>query len=214
MRHIPLLASLTLLLTLPSLTFAAANPIDEPEFSLSIGYANVSVGNSSSELHSLDAIKFDPVFSFTPIMTLPQLRLGVSPNVSVVLDNSSHLFIIHNGSLTVIGNSDVPFVLFQPEARISWRQPLGESQQFFLEPGLGFGGAFGWLDIDSDNPSVSSIHESASTWEARAFLYAGMQVTGGTAGLEFSYMRGGNMDFADNAHGDVNEFYIGLFGAF
>jgi hypothetical protein len=26
-------------------------------------------------------------------------------------------------------------------------------------------------------------------------------------------MRGGELDLADNAHGDVEEFYIGIFGA-
>lgn len=186
------------------------------EFSLSIGYANISVGGSSSELNDQGALKLDPVFSFSPVQALPQVRLGLSGSFAMVLDNSSRTFIFNDGNTIITGHSEIPFVMFEPEVRLSWRQLLGDKQNIFIEPGVGFGGAIGWLQIDSDDSSGgddNSTSESDATWEARTFLYVGMEVTGGSAGFEFSYMQGGNMDLADNANGDVSEFYVGFFGA-
>jgi sporulation protein YlmC with PRC-barrel domain len=43
---------------------------------------------------------------------------------------------------------------------------LGERKNFFIEPGIGLGGAVGWLQIDSDDPDDSSTSESDATWTA------------------------------------------------
>jgi hypothetical protein len=212
MKSVSLFASLAALVALPAWALAQVDSPGAPEFLVGVGYANISVGGSSS-LNSQNAVLVDPVLSFSPIAPLPQLRIGVAMDVGCVLDNRQRTIISDNGGLIVTGNADVPFVLFTPEARLSWYQTLGKSGEFFIEPGIGIGGAIGWLTV---NPSVDggkSINESEATVEGRAFLNIGMQLDGGTAGLQFSYMRGGNMNFADNASGDLNVFYFGIFGA-
>ncbi|QOV89806.1 hypothetical protein [Humisphaera borealis] len=206
--------SLTAGLFVAPSAFAQDKPITgTPEFSLGIGYANVSVGSSSSELNGQNALRVDPVVSFSPFAGLPQLRLGASAGVSMVLDNSQRSLIVNNGSAVFIGSSEMPFVLFTPEARLSWRQTFGRNGEFFIEPGIGGGVALGWLNVDSEVDPDNSIDKTDVTWEARAFLHIGARVTGGTFGIEMSYMRGGDMTFADNARGDVSEFYVGVFGA-
>jgi len=211
MKPPSLLTSLSLLLAIASLTSPARATFNgdefSPELAIGLGYAAISVGDSSSVLNSLSALKLDPVLSLSPLDGIPQLRFGISPSLSVVLEETDESLTFDDDTNTVEGTGDIPFILFQPEARLSWRQPLGSHHQLFLEPGIGFGGALGWLNLDS-------LNEFASAWEGRAFLYIGTKVSGGTAGVEFSYMRTGNMNFADNAHGAVNEFYVGIFGAF
>jgi hypothetical protein len=180
------------------------------DFSLSLGYANVSVGNSDSELYSMNAFKWEAAFTIAVIPSVPQLRLGAAVGVPIVLDNSDRTIISHNGTLIITGSSDIPFFVIEPEVRLSWRQSFG---QFFIEPGVGIGGAFAYLSLDTDGDlGDETFSKWQSTWAARAFIYAGLEVQGGLAGLEVSYMRGGNMDFGDNAQGDISEFYIGIFG--
>jgi hypothetical protein len=156
----------------------------------------------------MDALRFDTALSFSPIEALPQLRLGAAFGVSMVLDNSSRTIIYNGGSLTITGTSDVPFLLLEPEGRLSWRQTFADSM--FIEPGVGIGGAFGEFKIKND---TQSVEKWASCFDARVFLNVGLALTGGEGGLQLSYMHGGTMDFAQNARGDLNQFYIGVYGA-
>ena len=156
----------------------------------------------------MDALRFDSVLNFSPIETLPQLRLGAAFGLSMVLDNSSRTIIYNGGSLTITGTSDVPFLLLEPEGRLSWRQTFADTM--FIEPGVGIGGAFGQLKIDNE---TQSVEKWASCLDARVFLNVGLAFTGGEGGLQLSYMHGGTMDFAQNARGDLNQFYIGVYGA-
>ncbi len=213
MRTGSLIASLAAMILFPAWASAQTGSVGGPEFLLGIGYANISVGGSSSVLNSQNAVMLDPAFSISPFGSLPQLRLGVAFDVGFVLDNTQRTIIFDNGGLVIAGNSDVPFVLFTPEARLSWCQTFGKSQQFFIEPGISFGGAFGWLTINPEVEGGKSVNESESTIEGRAFLNIGMQVPDGMAGLQFSYLRGGDMDFANNARGELSAFYVGIFGA-
>jgi hypothetical protein len=194
------------------LSIAAASRADEvgrPEFSFGIGYAHIEVGGSSSALHSMDALRFDPDLSFSPIEKLPQLRLGGAFGVSMVIDNSSRTIISNGGTVIITGSSEVPFLTLEPELRLSWRQPLNEF--FFIEPGFGLGAAFAHLSLSSD---TNSIDKWESCFDARAFLNIGVASPGGDAGLELSYMHGGTLDFGQNARGDLNQFYVGVFWAF
>ena len=213
MRPAPLIASLVAMILFPAWASAQAEYAGGPEFLLGIGYANISIGGSLSALYSQNAVMLDPVLSISPVLSLPQLRLGVAADVGFVLDSSQRTIIFDNGGLVITGNSDVPFVLFTPKARLSWFQTLGKSQRFFIEPGIGFGGAFGWLTVNPLVASGKSVNESESTIEGRAFLNIGMQVPDGMAGLQFSYLRGGDMDFANNVRGELSAFYFGIFGA-
>jgi hypothetical protein len=201
---------IAVILALATSSTALADATTDGDFTLSLGYANVSIGNSSSELNSMNAFKWEASFTLAPIREVPQLRLGAALGVPLVLDDTKRTFISHNGTVIITGSSDIPLFVIEPEVRISWRQSFG---QFFIEPGVGFGGAFAYLSIDTDGDDGDETFDKwQSTWASRAFLYAGFEVTGGLAGLEASYMRGGSMDFGDNAHGDISEFYIGIFG--
>jgi hypothetical protein len=205
------------LLTSP-VAFAADDysfPVAASEFSLSVGYANIDLGGSSSVIDNESALRIEGLVAFSPLgEQLPQLRLGVDVGVSMILDNTSRTIISNNGTLIFRGSNDVPFWLIEPELRISWRQTFGDHNQFFIEPGVAGGVAFGFLSLNSDEPGGDSFEESDSTVYGRVFLRAGAQVTGGTAGIECSYLSGGRLDFgADNAAGDLREFYVGVFGA-
>jgi hypothetical protein len=200
------IAGLVMLVALTSFSRAQAPP--DPSFALGIGYAHLEIGDSSSQLHSLDALRFDPCVSFSPFGELPQVRIGGAFGVSMVLDNSSRTIISNGGNLIITGSSDVPFLLLEPEFRLSWRQDFGDA--LFVEPGVGLGGAIGQLKLSSE---TESIDKWQSCFDVRAFVNVGLAVPGGEAGLQFSYMHGGTLDFGQNARGELNEFYIGVFGA-
>jgi hypothetical protein len=79
--------------------------------------------------------------------------------VSMILDNTSRTIISNNGTLIFRGSNDVPFWLIEPELRISWRQTFGDHNQFFIEPGVAGGVAFGFLSLNSDEPGGDSFEE-------------------------------------------------------
>jgi hypothetical protein len=194
---------------------AFAQGLDAPpgEFSLGIGYAHLGIGGSDSVLDSEDALRFDSALMYSFFPDLPQLRLGFGFGVTLVLDDSERI-IISDGGLTFIGSSDVPLYLLEPEFRVSWQQYLGADQMFFIEPGIGVGGVFGNLNIDAeDTASGESFDEWDSSFSARVFLNVGFLVEGGVAGVQASYMWAESLDFAENAGGEVEEFYIGVYGA-
>jgi hypothetical protein len=182
------------------------------EFSLSVGYANVDL-NRSSVINDEGALRIGPSVTFSPIAQLPQLRIGGDVGVVMVLENSTRTIISNDGGLIFIGSSEIPFWVIEPEASISFRQPLGARHEFFVEPGVAGGYAFGFLDLDALDTSGDSYDADDSTPFARAFLRIGMEVVGGTAGVEVSWAEGQNMDFGGNASGDFSEFYLGFFGA-
>jgi hypothetical protein len=184
-----------------------------PEFSLGIGYANVSLGDSSI-IDGENALRFEPVLSFSPIHQLPQLRIGAAAGVSMVLDNSTRTIVSGDNGLIYRGSSDVPLWLLEPELRIAWRQYLGEPRVFFIEPGAGAGYAFGFLELDDDDDDFTDSYDADdSTLFYRVFMRAGARVTGGMAGIEASWLAGDRLDFGGNASGDLSEFYIGVFGS-
>jgi hypothetical protein len=196
----------------PLANYDPSQPPSTTEFTLGIGYSNISLGDG--EFDSENALHIDPSLSFSPLAKLPQLRLGVGVPFSLVLDNSSRTIISRDGTLIVTGSSDIPLWLLEPEIKLSWRQYFGEKRTFFIEPGVTAGGTFAFLSIDADGSSTGeSFDESASAWSARAFLRAGGRADGGFAGIEASYLRSGNIDLADNADGQLEEWYIGIFGS-
>ena len=73
-----------------------------PEFALGIGYANVSLGDSSV-IDSESALRFEPTLSFSPIQQLPQLRLGANVGVTMVLDNSTRTIISGDSAFLASG---------------------------------------------------------------------------------------------------------------
>jgi len=198
---------------LPASFARAQNTITAPavEFGLGVGYANISLG-SDSAIDSLDALRFEPTISFSPFAALPQVRLGADVGTSLVLDNGGSALIINNGGLIFISNAEIPFWTLEPEVRISWRQTFGYAQEFFIEPGAAAGVAFGWVDLHTAD-HTHHLTSSDNTAYGRVFLRGGMQVPGGTVGIEGSWAHGGHMDFGGDASGDLREFYIGVYGS-
>jgi len=182
------------------------------EFSLGIGYANVSL-SGSSVIDGESALRFEPTLSFSPIRQLPQLRLGTSVGVTMVLDNSSRTIVSGDGGLIFVGSSEIPLWLLEPELRLSWRQYFGDNHEIFIEPGVAGGVAFGFLELDSDDSSADSYDADDSSVYGKVFLRVGARVTGGLAGVEASWATGDRLDFGGNAAGDLGEFYVGVFGA-
>ena len=191
----------------------AQDGVPPGEFSLGIGYAHLSIGDSgSSVLDSEDALRFDGALSYAPFPQVSQLRIGAAVGVSLVLDDSERA-IISNGGLVIVGSSEIPLYLVEPEFRVSWQQFFGRGRHFYIEPGVGVGGVIGNLSLDADDTSSGeSFSESDAAFSARAFLNVGFRATGGFAGLQASYMRGGDLEFAENARGEVEQLYVGFFG--
>ena len=114
--------------------------------------------------------------------------------------NSQRTIISRNGTLIFAGSSDVPLWLLEPELRVSWRQYFGDN--FFVEPGVAGGIAFGFFSLNpADGGTGDSYEKDDSTVFGRVFLRAGARVSGG------------KLDFGGGAAGDLSEFYIGIFGA-
>jgi len=192
-----------------------------PELSFGTGYAHISLG-SHSAIDGEDAWRFESTVSFSPFEQLPQVRLGAALGTSFVVSSSdsNSALIIGNGSVFFFGNGDVPLWTLEPEVRLSWRQTFGRHDLYFIEPGISAGGAFAWLDLHSHthddfyNYHDVSFHGYDETFYARAFLRGGIQVPSGVIGIEGSWLQGGRLDFGGNASGDLQEFYIGFYGAF
>jgi hypothetical protein len=159
------------------------------------------------------ALRWDGQFATSPLAALPQLRLGAALGLSMVLDDEK--FIIHSsGGATFIGSADMPLYMLEPEIRLSWRQHLDAGKVWYIEPGIGAGGAFANLSLDGEDTSTGeSFDEWDDTWTTRVYLNVGARVVGGLAGVQASYMRGGEIDFAEEASGDLEQWFIGIFGA-
>jgi hypothetical protein len=182
------------------------------EFGLGIGYTQVSIGGSDSPLDSEDAVRFDLALSIAPLPAVPQLRLGGALGFVLALDNSQRT-IVSDGGLVIVGSSDVPLFLFEPEVRVSWQQTFGDGG-FYVEPGIGVGFVYVNLSVDAgDPPFEQSFDESDTAFSTRAFINVGFAVEGGVAGIQASYMWADDVDLAANVGGELNEFYVGIFGA-
>ena len=188
---------------------------DEPiiaEFALGVGYGNLSIGGSDSALDDVGLLRWEPVLSIAPFQRIPQLRFGFACGIGLNLDNSSRVFISNGNGAVFVGSSTVPLWTLEPEFRLSWRQYFNTSHSFFVEPGIAVGALYAHLDVDNDTTG-DSYSESDTTLTGRVFLNVGVRSGPGTAGLQASYMRGGTIDLADNANGDIEEYYIGVFGS-
>jgi hypothetical protein len=188
------------------------------EFSLGVGYTRMNVDGATSLLEGRDGIHLEPVLSFAPLEDVPQLRFGAAVGWSVALDEVSGAFITREGESFLATSSDVTFMLFEPELRLSWRQPLGDGD-FFIEPGVAAGAVVGWLDVGDDNDTTpgpadaNSFDDTDVAFQWKVFLRAGMRVPNGLAGIEASYMMASDLEFSDNLRGDPSEVYVGIFGA-
>jgi hypothetical protein len=190
---------------------AASNDAPQTlEFAFGIGWSNLGIGGSNSELNSESLIKFDPVLSIAPFTAVPPLRVGFAFGVGLDLDNSQRIVVSNENGLFVAGSSDIPLYVLEPEFRLSWRQYFGEGRIFYIEPGVGIGLIYAQLDLEDE--AGKSFSESDSSVMGRAFINMAWRQGVGAAGLQVSYMKGESLDLAVNAAGDVDEFYVGFFG--
>ena len=148
---------------------------------------------------------------------MPQLRVGAAFGFSAAVDDTRGALFSNDGGLVWASSSDVAFMMFEPELRLSWRQPLGNDGFFFIEPGVAAGAAIGWLDVSgSADPATggdADFTDTDASFQWKVFLRAGLPFSTGLAGIEASYMSAGRLEFADDIRGDPSEFYVGIFGA-
>jgi len=186
------------------------------EFLLGAGYTRINFEGSNVLIDDRDGIHIDPVFSFVPLDDVPQLRLGAGVGFSAALDNVRGATVIDGSDTFFVSGDDATLFLFEPEVRVSWRSEFGEGNLYFIEAGVGGGAVIGWLqagDGDVGGPDDADLDVADVTPMGRVLLRAGVRLTGGLAGIEASYLRGGSLDFAEGVEGDIGEFYFGIFGA-
>lgn len=197
---------------------SSATAQGESEFLLGVGYTRMNFDGDNVLIDNRDGIHFDPVFSFAPIQPLPQLRFGAAVGISFAVDDVRGAVVSDaDGGLLFIDGDEASLMLFEPELRVSWRQSFGEEHAYFLETGVGGGGVIGWLSAgdgegDENGAADAELDETDAAFMGRVFLRFGMRVEGGLAGIEASYMQGGNLDFGEGISGDVSEVYVGIFG--
>ena len=207
------------LLVLGACSLALPRPCrgaSDGEFLLGAGYTRINFDGSNVLIDDRDGIHIDAVFSFSPIDDVPPLRLGAGVGFSAALDEVRGATVIDGSDTFFISGDDAALFLFEPEVRLSWRHEFGGDDTFFVEAGVGGGAVIGWLqagDGDVDGPDDADLDVTDVTPMGRILLRAGLRLTGGWAGIETSYLRGGSLDFADGVEGDIGEFYFGVFGA-
>ena len=197
---------------------ADEEPDFRTEFALGIGYSRIEFEGSPALIDNRDCIHFEPVLSFSPLPRVPQLRLGGAVGWSLAVDDTRGAVISGGNGLIVATTSDVSFMMFEPELRLSWRQPLDRAGDVFIEPGVAAGAAIGWLDVSdaaAAGPAVTDtdVDDTDTSFQWKVFLRAGVRMATGFAGVEASYMRAEQMEFADDVRGEPSEFYVGVFGA-
>lgn len=207
------------LVVLFACVLAGARPCrgsSDGEFLLGVGYTRINFEGTNVLIDDRDGVHLDPVFSFSPFDGLPQLRLGAGVGFSAALDDVRGATVVDGSDTFFVSGDEATLFLFEPEVRVSWRHEFGEDDAFFVEAGVGGGAVIGWLqagDGDVEGPDDADLDVADVTPMGRVLLRAGLRVTGGLAGIEASYLRGGSMDFADGVEGDIGEFYVGIFGA-
>jgi hypothetical protein len=67
--------------------------------------------------------------------------------------------------------------------------------------------------VEDRGSSVKITALRAMVVGAKAYLRIGLRTGGGLAGIEAHYLRGGHLDFDSDEDGDLETYYIGIFGA-
>ena len=186
------------------------------EFAVGLGYSRVEFEGSPPLVDGRDCFHAEPVLSVAPFAAVPQLRLGAAVGWTIAVDETKGAIISGGNGLIVATSSDINFMLFEPELRLSWRQPFGPEGLYFIEAGAAAGAAVGWLDVSGQDEATAAdadMTDTDASFEWKVFLRAGLPVSNGLAGIEASYMRAGRIDFSDDIGGDPTEFYIGIFGS-
>jgi hypothetical protein len=207
------LASATAVLVLLGLSPRAGA---ETEFSLSAGYAHVSLDDTSiGEFAEQGGLRFEPRFSFAPWEQRPQLRVGLAMGFSGFYDETdgTATFIDDDGDVIFADADDYEqLFLWTPEVQLSWRERWGDG--WMIEGGVGVGAVIGFYSAGEqffDEFYDEDLSESDLTWSARPFVRTGYDNGRLTVGLEASYLWGGSLEFTDEIGGDVQEWYVGVF---
>jgi hypothetical protein len=188
----------------------------EGEFALGVGYSRIDFDGDSPLTRGRDGVHFDPSLSLSPFDGLPQLRVGAAVGFSAALDDVHDVVVSSGGGTFAVSGSDATLLLWEPELRLAWRQHFGTDGLGYVEAGVAGGAVIAWLgtgDGDDSGPDGADFEDTEASWSARAFVRVGVPFSTGIAGVEASYLRGGRMDFAKGVGGELDEYYVGVFGA-
>jgi len=191
----------------------------EPEFALSMGYTHVSLDDTIvGEFAEQGGFRFEPRFSWAPVESRPQFRVGIGMGFSFFYDETdgSAVFIDDDGDIIIADADDYEqLFLWTPELQLSWRQRWESG--WSLEGGVGLGGVFALYTAGEqffDEFYDEDLDEGDITYSVRPFVRVGYREGGFHGGLEASYLWGGNLDFTKEIGGEVNEWYVGVFFSF
>jgi hypothetical protein len=195
------------------LTVAAARGDDRSDVSFSIGYAKLWLDGSGPPFDKQDGVRTEIRGSFSPADELPQLRLGFALGFSGFTQDipDGEVIIIDDDDVFVVQTDDFETISFiVPEFQASWKQPIGDDEAFFIEPGVALGVVIGYFTV-GDWWWGYEVAEWDANVAVRPFIRAGFQAEDFLLGLEASYLWGGDLHFTEDIHGLPNELYVGFF---
>lgn len=203
-------------------TASPASAVSDFEISVGLSYAHLEFDGADGTFESHDGVRFEPRVSASLIDDLPQLRLGAGLGISGFSksEDDDLTFTDDDGDTFEIDGDHVEALTFVvPELQLSWRQPLGEAGNgaFFIEPGAAIGLLVASYNVSTNYrffDSDEDIDESDTAFAARPFVRAGYAWDHFAAGLEVSYMIGGQLDLFGEVEGDPRELIIGGFFAY
>lgn len=198
---------------------STARAITDMEASVGISYGHLDFNGADGTFKTQDGIRFEPRFSLSLIDELPQLRLGVGVGISGYSETTDDdlVFTDDNGKTFEIDGDSVESLTFVvPELQVSWRQPIGETNggTFFIEPGGSIGLLIANYNVSEQHryfDSDEKVDETDTNIALRPFIRAGYAWSHFAAGIEVSYLFGGNVDLFGEVDGRPRELLVGGF---
>jgi len=180
------------------------------EAGISVGYANLSLDDSASELDGQGGFRMEPRLTWRPFAEMPELGIGFATAISFY---RADLPEPTGGSFfgeTPEGGFE-EMTLIVPELQFSWRQRI--AQRWTIEGGVGVGGAFADYsagDIIVDNFVVSTLSDDDAALSVHPFLRAGYGRDKWTVGVDAGYLWT-DIDFGRPVGGGLSEWSVGFF---
>ena len=121
-----------------------------------------------------------------------QLRIGAGVGVE---------YHTQDVEVDFFGTVNEDLLVITPEVILSWRQPIGAEERWYVEPGVGVGAAIGIIDVAGS--------ESGAGYSVRPFVRGGYQMPRWSFGIEAGY-RFGQLDFGFGSE-DFSNIQVGAF---
>ena len=142
---------------------SAARAGRDAEFSLTLGGSQIRV--SDDPLNDQWGVRVEPGFSLIALEGGPrQLRIGAGVGFE---------YFAQDVEVDFFGTSRVneELLIITPEVILSWRQPIGAGESWYVEPGVGVGAAIGIIDVIGT--------DSGAGYSVRPFVRAVSRATDG-----------------------------------